>query len=93
MTEFEIELRDKLIERLDLTDIDLDTIVSDTRLFEEGFGLDSIDALEIAVMAEEEWGLVIQTAERTPDNFGTLGSLAKFIGDNLYRDIPKAELG
>jgi acyl carrier protein len=88
LTAFETELRDKLIQRLDLADLDVATIDSETPLFEEGFGLDSIDALEIAVMVEEEYGIVIQTAERTRSTFGRLGDLARFIQANLRRDIP-----
>lgn len=86
MTEFEVELRDKLIERLDLVDVDPATVESDTPLFDEGLGLDSIDALEIAVMVEEAYGIVIQTSERTRENFGTLGGLAAFIQGNMHRD-------
>lgn len=93
MTEFEKELTGKLIERLDLMDIDPDTITSETPLFDEGFGLDSIDALEITVLVEEEWGLIIQTAERNKSTMGRLCDLANFVQQNLYRDIPQSELG
>jgi len=86
MTELETELRDKLIERLDLMDVDPGTVESDTPLFDEGLGLDSIDALEIAMMVEEEYDIVIQTSERTRENFGTLGGLASFIKENMHRD-------
>lgn len=86
MTEFENDLREKLIERLDLSDVEPDKVSGDTPLFDEGLGLDSIDALEIAVMVEEAYGIVIQTSERTRENFGTLGTLAAFIQRNLNRD-------
>lgn len=90
MTEFEVELRDKLVERLDLVDVEPDSVSSDTPLFDEGLGLDSIDALEIAVMVEEAYGIVIQTSERTRENFGTLGGLASFVQQNMHRDQKKS---
>ncbi len=86
MTEFEIELRDKLIEHLGLEEIDPDTITSETYLFGEGLELDSIDAIEIEVMIKTEYGIDVLASERNKSTFGTLGNLGNFIQQNLNRD-------
>ena len=88
MTEFEVELRDKLIRQLGLEDIDPETITSDTYLFGEGQGLelDSVDAIEIEVLVKTEYGIEILASERTRATFGTFGSLAAFIQNNRNRD-------
>lgn len=86
MDDFENELRDKLIEQLNLYDIDKDIINRDTMLFGEGLGLDSIDALEIDYMAEKEYGIKILTSERSEATFASFGAFADFIRKNVNRD-------
>ena len=88
LSDFEKELLGKILDRLELTDVELDTVGSDTILFEEGLGLDSIDALEIGVLIEEDYGIVIMTSERTGSIFGTVGDLARFVEENRGRDNP-----
>ncbi len=87
MTEYEIELRDKLIKHLNLEDFDLEAITSDTFLFGEGLELDSIDAIEIEVMIKAEYDVDILASERNRATFGTLGSLSRFIQQKLGNDI------
>ncbi len=84
MTEFEIELRSKLITHLNLEDVEPDELVSDTSLFGEGgLELDSIDAIEIEVMVQKEYGVDILPSERSQSTFGSLGNLASFIQNKL----------
>lgn len=86
MTDFEKELRDKILERLGLDDIDAESLTTETALFGEGLELDSIDALEIEAMIAEEYGITIIPAERTASTFASFGTLAQFVQDNLKRD-------
>jgi acyl carrier protein len=86
MNDFEKELCQKIIERLGLEEVDLESISSDTAFFGAGLELDSIDALEIEAMVAEEWGITIIPSERTASTFANLGTLASFIQDNLNRD-------
>jgi acyl carrier protein len=86
MTDFEIELRDKIIERLALEDVDLDSLTSETAFFGSGLELDSIDALEIEAMVAEEYGITIHPSERNASTFASFGALAQFILDNKNRD-------
>jgi len=80
MTDFEIELRDKLIAHLNLEDVDTEEFTSSTPLFGEGgLELDSIDAIEIEVMVQKEYGVDILPSDRSRSTFGSLGNLADFI--------------
>ncbi|MCG8573129.1 MAG: acyl carrier protein [Spirochaetes bacterium] len=88
MTDFEIELRDKLIEQLKLFDIEKETITRETLFFgDEGLGLDSIDALEIDFMVEKEYKIKILTSERNEATFANFGTFADFVKKNINRDI------
>ena len=66
---------------------------ADTPLFGNpaGLNLDSLDALEISVLIEEKYGIVIAVSEREASVFGTLGGLAGFVAKNLGRDRPQAQ--
>jgi acyl carrier protein len=77
------ELRKLLIEELLLEDIEPEDILPDEPLFGDGLGLDSIDALEIAVLLDRQYGIKI-TAEdnRNQAIFASLNSLAEFISAN-----------
>jgi len=86
MTDFEIELRDKLIKHLNLHDIDPNTITRETRFFKEGLGLDSIDALEIDYLVEKEYSIKILTSERNESTFANFGTFADFVQKNRNRD-------
>lgn len=87
LTKFEIELRDKLIQQLNLHDIDPATITRDTLFFgEEGLGLDSIDALEIDYMVEKEYNIKILQSERNEATFANFGAFSDFIQKNINRD-------
>lgn len=77
------ELKKLLIEELLLEDIEPEDILPDEPLFGDGLGLDSIDALEIAVLLDRKYGIKI-TAEdnRNQAIFASLNSLAEFIAAN-----------
>jgi acyl carrier protein len=64
---------------LRLEDITPDEIGDDTPLFGEGLGLDSIDALELVVMLERHYGIVIKDIEEGRPAFQSVRSLAAFI--------------
>jgi len=77
------ELKELLIEGLHLEDIQADDIDPGEPLFGEGLGLDSIDALEIAVLLDRKYGVrIISEDERNQEIFASLGSLAEFVAAN-----------
>lgn len=77
------ELKILLIDTLDLEDIRPGDIVTDAPLFNEGLGLDSIDALELGVAIQKRYGLKFDgSAEENRESFYSVASLCEFITAN-----------
>jgi len=74
-------LKELLIERLKFEDMTPDDIGDDEPLFEGGLGLDSIDALEIVVMLESEFGLKIKNESSARESFRSIATLAQFVNE------------
>lgn len=80
------QLKAMLIEGLRLEDIVPDDLSPDAALFGGGLGLDSIDALEIGVMLDRNYGIKITSGdERNNQIFASLRSLAEFVASNRTR--------
>ena len=80
------QLKTMLIEGLRLEDVTPDDLSSEEALFGGGLGLDSIDALEIGVMLDRQYGVKITSGdERNNQIFASLRSLAEFVADNRTR--------
>ena len=78
----EVELKVLIVESLNLEDIDPKEISSDEALFDEGLGLDSIDALELGIAIQKQYGVRISSEEDDLEkHFATVRSLALFIED------------
>jgi acyl carrier protein len=73
------ELKSKIIEALKLQDITPEQIDDDAPLFGTGLGLDSIDALELVVLLEKDYGIVIKDIEEGRPAFRSVKTLAEFI--------------
>ena len=80
------ELKTLLITELNLEDITPDDIDASAPLFRDGLGLDSIDALELAVVLDKKYGIKIKSSdERNKEIFSSLNALTDFITDNRTR--------
>ena len=80
MHELERELKQLLIDVLNLEDISVEQIDSEAPLFGEGLGLDSIDALELGVAVRKRYDVKIDAdSETTRVHFGSIANLARFI--------------
>lgn len=76
----EQKLAELIVEVLNLEDVTADNIEPEDNLFDDGLGLDSIDALEIAVAVSQNYGVHIKAEdEETKEVFRTLRSLSAFI--------------
>ena len=74
------ELAELLVEALNLEDIEANEIDPDTPLFGDGLGLDSIDALEIALAISQKYGVQMQAEDESTRNaFATLAALSEFV--------------
>ncbi|MCX8119012.1 MAG: phosphopantetheine-binding protein [Desulfobacterota bacterium] len=72
-------LKDLIITRLKLSDLTPEMIDPDAPLFGEGLGLDSIDALELVLGLEKEFGVVIPDAEVGRKVFQSVRTLAQYV--------------
>lgn len=80
------ELKEALIESLNLEDITPDEIDNEAPLFgDEGLGLDSIDALEIILILERNYGIRIANPAEGKSIFYSVRTLADFITANRTR--------
>lgn len=80
------ELKKLLIETLALEDTTPDEIETDASLFGEGLGLDSIDALEIAMVLEERYGVILEDdPESNQQIFESIRSLTAFVVESRVR--------
>ena len=88
MTEESIRTRIKevIIESLGLEGMSPGDIEDDSPLFgDEGLGLDSVDALELMVVFEKDFGVSIDAEEVDPEAFATVASLEEFIQGSRAR--------
>lgn len=76
------QLKEQIIDHLNLEGVEPSDINPDEPLFGSSLGLDSIDALEIIVMLEREYGLKIKSQEEGKKVFHSVRTLAAFISEN-----------
>ena len=78
-------LKEQLIEELNLEEITPEEIDTDTPLFgNEGLGLDSIDALEIILLLEKYYGIRITDPKEGKDIFYSVRTLAEYISKGSF---------
>jgi acyl carrier protein len=77
------ELKEMLVRDLSLEDIKPEEIADDAMLFGEGLGLDSLDAVEIVVLLQRNYGLEIKDMEKGREIFYSIDTLAKYVFDNM----------
>ena len=76
----ELEVKQLIIDVLQLEDITPDDIDSGAPLFVEGLGLDSIDALELGVALQKRYGISLSAdSEDTRRHFASVQALAAMI--------------
>ena len=76
------ELKEKIIENLNLEDIEVEDIADDDMLFGDGLGLDSIDALELIVMLDKDYGIKLTDPKQGKSIFESINSMAQYITEN-----------
>lgn len=76
------DLKVGIVQHLSLEGVEPGDIDSNAALFEEGLGLDSIDALELVVMLEHNYGLKIESADEAKKAFASVAAMANYITEN-----------
>jgi acyl carrier protein len=85
MEELILKLKQEIIEVLNLEDIKPEEIDNDAPLFGEGLGLDSIDALELIVLMEKNYGIKLQDPAKGKEIFKSINVMADYIQKNRTR--------
>ncbi len=82
--DLEKQLKEVIVESLMLEDVKPEEIDSEEALFVDGLGLDSIDALELAIAIDKKFGVRIKPDdEDTQKVFASVKSLAAYVADRL----------
>ena len=82
MQQLELEIKQLIINALDLEDITAEDIETNEPLFGDGLGLDSIDALELGLTLKKQFGIKLEAnSEESKKHFYSVATLAQFIQD------------
>lgn len=82
MEELILKLKQEIIEVLNLEDVKPEDIDDNAPLFGEGLALDSIDALELIVLMEKNYGIKIKDPNEGKDIFKSVAVMAEYIQKN-----------
>ncbi len=82
MMELKEELKTKIIDQLNLEDTNITDISDDEPLFGDGLGLDSIDALELIVMLDKDYGIKLSDPKQGKKIFQSVDTMAAYIQEN-----------
>ena len=72
-------LKKLVIEAMNFEGVTPDSIDDDAPLFGEDLGLDSVDALELVVTLEKEYGFRVESTELTREAFYSISTLATYV--------------
>ncbi len=82
MEKLQLELKEKIIEQLNLEDIEVSDIRNNDPLFGDGLGLDSIDALELIVLLEKDYGIRLRDPKEGKAIFESIDTMSKYITEH-----------
>ena len=83
MNELVDEIKELIIKSLNLEDMKPSDIDENAPLFNEGLGLDSVDALELGLAVQKNYGLVlVSKTANLKEIFYSVKSLAQYIFEN-----------
>jgi len=79
MQDLILEIKSKLIEQLNLQHLTPEQIDDDAMLFGTGLGLDSIDALEIIVLLDNDYGIKFKDQDEAREVFTSVRTIAEYV--------------
>ncbi|MEP7094864.1 MAG: phosphopantetheine-binding protein [Flavobacterium sp.] len=82
MEALKTELKNKIITTLNLEDIAVEDIADNDALFGDGLGLDSIDALELIVILDKDYGIKLVDPKEGKAIFQSIETMAAYISAN-----------
>lgn len=82
MEALKLQLKEQIIEALNLEDITPADIDDAAPLFGEGLGLDSIDALELLMVLDKNYGIKFADRNESKKVFGSINIMAEYVAAN-----------
>lgn len=82
MDQLKLEIKEKIIAALNLEDVTAEDINDDDALFGDGLGLDSIDALELIVMLDKDYGIKLSDPKEGRNIFRSVNTMAAYITEH-----------
>lgn len=82
MENLKLELKEKIIDALNLVDMTPADIEDDAPIFMEGLGLDSIDALELMLLMEKNYGIRLANPAEGKQVFKSINAMAEYVNAN-----------
>ncbi len=79
MDKLMLDLKAQIVAQLNLQDVKPADIGDDQPLFVEGLGLDSIDALELIVLLQQQYKIKLSNADEGPKVFHSVRTMAEYI--------------
>jgi len=76
------EVKKKLIEGLNLEELTPEEIDDNEPLFNEGLGLDSVDAIELIVVLDANYNVKFENMDELKEIFASITNLTKYINEN-----------
>lgn len=81
MEALKLELKEKIINILNLEDVAVEDVNDNDPLFGDGLGLDSIDALELIVMLDKDYGIKLSDPKEGKAIFESIETMAQYISE------------
>lgn len=85
MEELILELKNRILEALKLEDMTPEDIDSEAPLFKDGLGLDSIDALELMLLLEKNYGIRLKSPAEGKEIFQSVRTMAEYVAANRVK--------
>lgn len=79
MSDLHTDLKQSIIDQLNLEELEVSDIENEEPLFGDGLGLDSIDALELIVLLEKDYGIKLTDPDQGKQIFISINHMAEYI--------------
>ncbi len=76
------DLKEMIVHDLSLEDVNPADIKDNEVLFGEGLGLDSLDAVEIVVLLQRNFGIEVKNMDQGQDLFHSIDTIANYVYEN-----------